>query len=61
MRNTFKKWELLIRVDADMEKKLMDYKRKTNLSYNEIINESLKHFFDGANKSNVNTNDGGKI
>lgn len=50
MRNTFKKWELLIRIDPEMEKKLMDHKQKTNLSYNEIINESLKQYFDGANK-----------
>lgn len=50
MRNTFKKWELLVRIDPEMEKMMMDHKQRTNLSYNEIINESLKKYFDGANK-----------
>jgi hypothetical protein len=61
MRNTFKTWEYPARINSDNEKKMMIHKVRTNKSYNEIINDALKQYFDGIFKGHINPNDGGKI
>jgi hypothetical protein len=59
MRNTFKKWEYPARINADNENKMMVHKVRTGKSYNEIINDALKQYFDGANKGMVDQPIGG--
>jgi len=49
-RETFRKWRYQAEISPDLEKQMMALKLSTNMSYNQMIDEALRLYFNKNNK-----------